>query len=516
MSGPTPLPPHENGHDALAERRPPSWALPADHPGRGPAARGRRAGTRGHGQPPARRRRPSWAVPDDGGAPAAPDETHPPNPRPNPRPAPRPDLRPARPDDPVDALAVELADAIETAVHPYEVAAVLESQGMTAGRVQDAYGHPDLFSLADALYRRVPRGQPEPPPSPDPWRPDHGRCALRGLLFALPGVAYLLAAGAWGAAGPHGLIAAALVSWAWSQALSHRAYARLAAGRHEAARALLRGAPPGIALACLAGLAVAGPGAAAAFAAGQSCYLAAAGVLLVLGGEKWLAAALAPVVAGAAALPWWQPPWALRLALPALTVLLAAGAAWRALRAALRAEPAPGPAPRLARSLPYGLFGLAAGTLATVAGQRDPYAVIVLTLSMGPAEWLLYRYRGLAVAALRASATPLGFRLRAARALGLCVAAYLASLAVAVPLLEGPPAPLLALGAALWTALLLQAFGAAWPSAALCLGAAATAVALPRLTQLPPDTAQLLGCTGASVALLGAAVGHLGRPTAHL
>ncbi|MEW2530772.1 hypothetical protein [Streptomyces sp. NPDC047071] len=503
MSGPMALPPREDGVDALAGRRRPSWALPDRTPESGPAPR---------------RRRPSWARgdPEPAAAPRARPAPCPHAPGCGARPGGhRPGLRAARADDPVDALAAELAEDVGAAVHPYEVAAVLESQGMTGERIQEEYGHRDLFSLADALYRRVPRSHPEPPLPPDPWRPDHAKCALRGLLFALPGAAYLLAAGAWGDAGPHGLIAAALVSWAWSQALSHRAYVRLVTGRHEAARALLRGAPPGVGCAALTGLAVAGPGSAAVFAAGQSCYLAAAGVLLVLGHERRLAVALLPVVAGAAVLPWWDPPAALGLGLPALTVLLTTGAAGLALRTALAAAPAAGAAPHLVRSLPYGLFGLAAGTLATAAGLKDPYAVIVLTLSMGPAEWLLYRFRGLAVAALRASTTPLGFRLRAARALGLCVAAYLASLAVGIPLTGTSPGPLLALGAALWTALLLQAFGVAWPSAALCLGAAAVATALPRLSDLPASTAQLVGCTTAALALLGAAVRHLGSPTAH-
>ncbi|AZM57963.1 hypothetical protein DMA15_28945 [Streptomyces sp. WAC 01529] len=425
-------------------------------------------------------------------------------------------LRPARADDPVDRLAAELAEEAGAAVHPYEVAALLESQGLTGDRIQETYGQPDLFSLADAVFRRVPRSHRKPPPPPDPWRPDHLRCALRGLLFALPGTAYLLAEGVWAStAGLHGLIAAALVSWAWSQALSHRAYVRLAAGRHGAGRALLAGAPLGVAAASGTGLLVAGPGAAALFAVGQSCYLAAAGVLLVLGREKALAAALLPVAAGAAALPWWQPPGPLRTGLPLLTVVWAAAAAGYALRSALREAPAPGPAPRLAQSVPYGLFGLAAGVLTAVAGSQEPYSVIVLTLSMGPAEWLLHRYRGLAVTALHASATARGFWLRAARALAVCGAAYLAPLALGAVLVGARPVPLLLLGAVLWLALLLQAFGTAWPSAVPCLAAAAAVAALPRTGALTAPTAQLIGCTAAALALLAVALHHLGRPTAH-
>ncbi|MEV2253527.1 hypothetical protein AB0I94_23605 [Streptomyces sp. NPDC050147] len=433
-----------------------------------------------------------------------------------PRPRPGVGLRAARVDDPVDRLAAELADDAGAAVHAYEVAALLESQGLTGDRIQETYGHPDLFSLADAVFRRVPRSHPKPPVPPDPWRPDHLRCALRGLLFALPGTAYVLAQGAWGSAsGLHGLIAAALVSWAWSQALSHRAYSRLATGRHEAGRTLLVGAPLGFVAASLAGLLVAGPGAAALFAVGQSCYLAAAGLLLVLGHEKILAAALLPVVTAAAVTPWWQPPELLRVGLPLLTVLLTTAAAGHALRSALRTPPAPGPAPGLAHSVPYGLFGLAAGALTAVAGSQEPYAVIVLTLSMGPAEWLLYRYRGLAVAALHASTTPRGFRLRSTRALVVCAAAYLVPLALGAVLVGASAGRLLLLGVVLWTALLLQAFGVAWPSAAPCLAAAAIVTALPLTGTVSTPTAQLIGCTAAASALLAVAVHHLGRPTAH-
>lgn len=422
----------------------------------------------------------------------------------------QPVLRPARQDDPVDTLAVELADDVGAAVHPYEVAALLEAQGMGADRVRDTYGHPDLFSLADDLFRRVPRIHPEPPLPPDPWRPDPVRCALRGLLFALPGTGYLLAAGAWGdTAGLHGLVVAALVSWAWTQALSHRAYGQLAGGLRETALTLLAGAPLGAVVASMTGLAVAGPGSGALFAAAQSAYLAAAGVLLVLGRERLLGSALAPMAAGAATLLWWDPPSVLRVALPLLTVALTVTAATRtlrrALRAALRMTAGPAPDTPLVRSLPYGLFGLAAGTLTTLAGRQHPYSVVVLTLSMGPAEWLLHRYRGRAVTDLRASTTPWEFLLRATRTLLLCVAVYLVPLTAGAFAVGSPVPQLLSLGAVLWTALLLQAFGAAWFPAAITVTAAAAAFVLP--TAL---------CTAvAACLLLAVAARQLGSPTAH-
>ncbi|MFJ3640310.1 hypothetical protein ACIPRD_11215 [Streptomyces sp. NPDC090108] len=454
-------------------------------------------------------------------------------------PAPRAD---GRGGEEVSRLAAELADRIGPAVHPYEVAALLEAEGLTADLIRERYGHPGLFSLAAALYDQVPRTFPEPAPAADPWRPDTVRCLLRGILFALPGLAYLLTAPLWhpGRHAP-GLIVAGLVSWAWGQGLGHRAHLRMATGRREAARTLLTGAPLGALLATatavLSGAALpwtalratvtsgpaawdsalpAGTGAALLAVAAQSLYLAAAGVLLVLARERLLFAALTPLIAGAAVLPWWEPgPW-LRTGLPLAALLAVLAAAGVALRAARTAPAVPDAGrPALLDSLPYGLFGLAAGLLVLLEGRQEPYAVIVLTVSMGPAEWFLYRYRGLSVAALRAAAGPAGFLLRSTGVLGLCLLGYLLPLLPAALLTGSGPVTLLLLAATLWTALLLQAFGAAWPPAAVCLAAAVTAAAA-AAPRLPPGIPGLpLCCAAAELCLLLCAVRLLGRPARH-
>ncbi|MFJ9817268.1 hypothetical protein ACIRU3_18710 [Streptomyces sp. NPDC101151] len=417
----------------------------------------------------------------------------------------------------VSRLAAELADCIGPAVHPYEVAALLEAEGMSADLIRERYGHPSLFSLATALYEQVPRAFPEPARAADPWRPDHVRCLLRGVLFALPGLAYLLTAPLWHP-GRHAtaLIVAGLVSWAWGQALGHRAHLRMAGGRREAARTLLAGAPVGAALATAAAVPSADGGPVILAAAAQSLYLAAAGVLLVLARERPLLAALTPLIAGAAVLPWWEPGPLLRAGLPLLALGATLAVTGHALHRAHAAPAAPdGRRPRLQWSLPYGLFGLAAGLLVLLEGRREPYAVIVLTVSMGPAEWLLYRYRGLSVAALRRAATPAGFLLRSAAVLGLCLLAYLVPLLPAALLTGAEPAALLLLAATLWTALLLQAFGAAWPPAAICLtaaGAACTAAFL----HLPPGPLALpLCCGAAALCLVACTLRLLGRPARH-
>ncbi|MFC8174500.1 hypothetical protein ACFUJ0_04920 [Streptomyces sp. NPDC057242] len=417
----------------------------------------------------------------------------------------------------VSALAAELADRIGPAVHPYEVAALLEADGLSAVVIKERYGHPTLFSLAAALYERVPRAFPEPAAPPDPWRPDTVRCLLRGLLFALPALAYLLTGPLW-RIDEHApvLITAGVVSWAWGQALGHRAHLRLTTGRREASRTLLAGSVLG---ACVAtGLAAipAGGGPATVAAAAQSLYLAAAGVLLVLGRERLLLAALSPLIAGAAVLPWWEPGTLLRLTFPLLALLATLAVALRVLASGLAVPAAGGPRPRLRGSVPYGLFGLAAAVLVMLEGRQDPYAVIVLTLSMGPAEWLLYRYRGWSVAALRASATPRAFLVRSSGVLALCLLCYLLLLLLPALFLGSGPTALLSLAALLWTALLLQAFGVAWPPAVVCPATAAGAAVV--TVAGPPGGSAVLPsiCAAAAICLAACVVALLGRPSPHV
>ncbi len=211
-------------------------------------------------------------------------------------------------------------------------------------------------------------------------------------------------------------------------------------------------------------------------------------MLLVLGRERLLLLALTPLIAGAAALPWWEPGPLLRSALPLLALLAVLAAAARALTACLTAPAATSadPRPPLRASVPYGLFGLAAAVLTLLEGRHDPFAVLALTLSMGPAEWLLYRYRGWSVTALRASSTPAAFLLRSCGVLALCLTAYLLVLLPPALFIATGPAALLCLAAVLWTALLLQAFGVAWPPALVCLAAAAAAAGTATLTASPP------------------------------
>ncbi|MFF5387342.1 hypothetical protein ACFY5H_03090 [Streptomyces sp. NPDC013012] len=465
-------------------------------------------------------------APKDTHAPKGPDTESAPDPGPTPDPGPAP--------DPLDELAERLDGFVAAAVHPDEVAALLESDGMTDDHIRLTYGRADSFALAEDLYARVERRHPAPQAPPaGPRFGGLANCLLRGLVFALPGLAYVLAAPL--LAGEHGryglpggtvpLLAGAVTGWVWNQALSHRAYTWLGLGdRPAAARALLTGAPPGALAGTGVALAVAAPGEipAAVFAAGQALYLAAATVLLVLGRERALLGALVPL-AGAVPAFRWDLPDPLRTGLLLASLTATTVLAVLVLRPGLRRSAAGRGGPPRAASLPYGLFGLGSGLLVLHAGVgttpvSGAGAVVALTLSMGPAEWLLHRFRGESLARLRTLTTAREFRRAATGTLVLCLGSYLTVLtvlALVVTLLwPGAPRPalphllaLLLVGTALWLGLLLQAFGAVLGAATVCLLAAAAQTALPAAG--PAAT----GGAAAVLAVLTCVL--LVRPTAH-
>ncbi|WHM39032.1 hypothetical protein [Streptomyces sp. BPTC-684] len=453
--------------------------------------------------------------------------------------------------DPIDELADRLEELIAAAVHPDEVAAILESDGMTDAHIRTTYGRHDSFELAEDLYARVERRYPPAAgPAADPWHATLPACLLRGLVFALPGLAYVLGAplltgppdGFGLPAGTVPLLAGAVTGWVWNQGLSHRAYAWLGLGDRPAAAAALRtGAPLGAVLSALVALAASGPGelSAASFAAGQAVYLAAATVLLAMGRERDLLVALLPMAAGAAGTVAVDPPEVLRTGLLLLSLAAAAGFAWRALAGAAAAGGADDdrPGPRLAASVPYALFGLGTGVLVLYAAVGDVFAdgagaavaapsAVALTLSMGPAEWLLYRFRSESLAGLRASTTAYGFRKATVITIAVCLSGYLAILfaLTVVGTLLWPGAPelgalrltgLLLTGMVLWTALLLQSFGAVRSAAAVCCTAGGVQVLALATGAGHPHTVGPVVAGVAAVVLAGLVGALLGRATAH-
>ncbi|MEU8921227.1 hypothetical protein AB0D10_09870 [Kitasatospora sp. NPDC048545] len=475
-----------------------------------------------------------------------------------PEPEPGPEEQLGLSADPLDELAERLQDICADAVHPYEIAAFLESDGLSDEQAALLYGRPDAFTVAEELFEKVQRRYPGPSSEfANPWRADPWRCVVRGLVFALPGLGYLLGANLFATARmrfglPSGMLAlsiATLVSWGFNQALAHRAYRWLGRlRRREAAVCLAVGAPLGALIAAAAAYVVGGPLGALCFAAGQSCYLAAATVLLVLGREKFLLLSLAPASVGAGVVLAADVPQVVRTVVLLTSVLLAVGLSVRELLACVRGGERESVELKLPlrQEVPHLLFGLACGALTLIAGlgatihqavqtgghaiQGTPTtptgpAMIALTLSLGLAEWLLFRYRAMAVAALRTSHTTGQFTRRTGGILLGCLFIYLTTVAAldAAATVLWPGAPtlgvpqlgaMLLLGGSLWLALLLNAFGFSWSTALICL-AAAGAESTGLLTGADPIVLQLIGCGAAAVVLTAIAGPVLGRTTQH-
>ncbi|MFI2737711.1 hypothetical protein [Streptomyces sp. NPDC018711] len=116
------------------------------------------------------------AAPGAGGEPEA-AAAHAPGPAPAARPsvsvpaAPGPAPTASRPRrgtaDPVKVLMHRHRELCERAVDPLEIAAGLEAQGFT-DRTAARFRHRDVFSLAEELYARVPRGQEKPAAAAEP------------------------------------------------------------------------------------------------------------------------------------------------------------------------------------------------------------------------------------------------------------------------------------------------------------------------------------------------------------
>ncbi|GAA2595118.1 hypothetical protein SMC26_41030 [Actinomadura fulvescens] len=409
--------------------------------------------------------------------------------------------------DPAGALGLE--DLCAEAVDPLEVAAGLEADGMNDEAARRA-GHSDVFAFAETLFAEADRRPRAVEPAPNPWRGTAWRHLLRGLLFGLPGLCYLVATPL--LTGPGAapvLIVSLLASWTLGQGVAYLGYVR--AGQADAAGAarvmrygLVAGALATLSLTALSGLVLGADGPATALAAGQCLYLLAATVVLVNGEEGRLLLAFGPGVTATLAhlatgesggLPvppavWWA--WT---ATVGATVALAFHGTRRD-----RAARSPGrpvvTRQELAAAAPHAAFGLLAGGLLShsllndLAGRpasatATTAAVLALSLSMGAAEWTLFGYRRATHDLLHRNVTVAAFSRGARVALSRAVTRYLLSLALllaVVAALAGVPveaAPMwvlgghLALGCAFFVALTLLSCG----RVSIVLGGCALALA---------------------------------------
>jgi hypothetical protein len=416
----------------------------------------------------------------------------------------------------IEDLCRQLAPVCASAVDPLEIASALEFDGVGDAAAATTYGYADVFALAEEMWRRTRRRPAEPDEAPEPWLDVSGlRPALRTVLYALPAVFFLAGAGLFTGTGVYvTLVVALLTSWSLSQGLAFLGYRRL--GTVAVYRTLLT-----CLLACLAAVTaavVAAAGVAHAqltvlgFGLGEGMYMLSASVLMVLGAERRLLLALTPGVLAsgaflAAGRPLHEQPylWAAMAATPALALSLAfacVGPGWRAASAGPRA------AKRYAwhergGALTAAAFGLVAGGLMVfpVAAGPDGHGgvstgallgAMSLTLSVGAGEWFLLWYRRRTRELLRTATDVAGFARRAREAFADAVLQYMAAAAAVLSLAaivadrtgllhlrwQALPAmtAYLALGTAMFVALLLQALGDRTVPLAVCAAALAAEI----------------------------------------
>ncbi|MGH3239485.1 MAG: hypothetical protein ACRDNL_03840, partial [Spirillospora sp.] len=140
----------------------------------------------------------------------------------------------------VEALRERMADLCAGAVDALEVTAGLEAEGINDEAAQ-GYGHPDVFALAEDLYTRTPRRPPAPEKAEAPWLAVPWRHLLRGVLFGLPGLCYIMGAPMLNGSGAGALLVfSLLLSWMLSQGTAYLGYVRLGFGNQAAANRVLR------------------------------------------------------------------------------------------------------------------------------------------------------------------------------------------------------------------------------------------------------------------------------------
>jgi hypothetical protein len=375
-------------------------------------------------------------------------------------------VRPAA--DPIDDLVERIRPWADGAVDPLQIAAALESEGITDRIATSRYERASVFELAEDAHRRIAlarmAGPPVPPgpaaaadpAAPAPRRRRTWREVSHGLLYLLPSAAFPAAL----ALLDHAslvlvVVLAGAVGWVWSSVTSWLAFQYLGARRPASAARLLRWSTVvALPVSGLAGLAVAaatdGGLGLVWLAVAMMAYQMASTLLIFYRRELWLGLLMVPAVAGGlvyliggpAAVPWAVTAAGLSVAgVCALalrhTVLAARRASSHRSVSRLRVAP-------VAVALVTAYSGLAAAFL---LHAQMPYlstrldivvGVAPLLGAMGVVEWRARRYVERAPALLARSHGPesfaRGMRLRlVAETLG-CMAA---AAVLAVPLLAG-------------------------------------------------------------------------------
>ncbi len=363
-------------------------------------------------------------------------------PKPNPRPG-----RTASERRSTAGLAVlgrDHDDLCRQACDPLEIAAVLESAGLTDSQARSRYRSAGVFEVAEQLWQQVPWRPAHPQPRADRWAMPLWRSQLRGILYAVPAViAAVIPARLTGGLDYTLLAVATAAAIAATQALSMIGHLLAGRGQTRALAQLTTGALAGALAAtglAAAACALAGAPVTPVLApGGQLLFVVAATLLLVGEHDRLLLALVTPGLAVIGLELGGVLPAPADLVAAGATVLATATGAWlrvgrgrdgEALRSAVgRVE--------LSHSGVAALYGLGLSALVTyavigAAAGRVPgpggwllVASLPLTATIGISEYLLHRARSRCLTALASTgALAGGFTASAHRQLRAMVGAH--------------------------------------------------------------------------------------------
>ncbi|MDQ2589100.1 hypothetical protein [Saccharothrix yanglingensis] len=411
-------------------------------------------------------------------------------------------------------------------VDELQVAAVLESLGVTDRTAVEVYRAADVFDLARQVYERLPHvgeggrhAADHRSPAPRSWYD-----VVHGPLYLLPAVGYPAVFTALGGpAAIRALVLATTVGWLWGAGTVWIAHRVLRSGAGGVTGRLLRVlATAGAALAAVGALALPSPSGgpvAVLFVMALTGYQIASGILVFYHREPLVLLTSLPVVLGGAG--YLVSGLADALVSPVLLFGCASAAATfgLALLVTLRAEDAPGARPPGARALVLGALPVIGHTALCAAflfytdvrfigGAVDlAVAAAPLALGMGVAEWRANRFFEQAAELLRERRPTAWFRSAVWRML-------LRELANCLVVLGGLALVLLA---CLRVTGLLTSRGALLVDAHVVLGGAFfLGFVLIRTGRLPRLLAVLAGVLIADVALAEFVVADAWAPHAHV
>ena len=205
--------------------------------------------------------------------------------------------------DPFEQLSRKMAPAVLHAVDELHVAALLESRGVTDSVARDTYGHRDVFTLAETMYRRRPIAgeatRTEVLPTAKRSRKDL-RTLAHGPLYMLPSTVYPAVIIALGSTAVFRVLAfTTALGWVWGMGVSVTAYQLVGQGMERSAgRAIRLLSLLGLTIALLSGavFAATGPGGPglAVFVVAQMSFQLMSGVLVFHGKELRLALTMLP------------------------------------------------------------------------------------------------------------------------------------------------------------------------------------------------------------------------------